>query len=255
MSRWRYRKHSMQRITYDLHIHSCLSPCGDNDSTPANIVGMASLIGLDAIAVTDHNSCANLPAVMKAAEDNSIIAVPGMELTTSEEVHVLCYFHTLDSALSFSEYVRDNSLYIENDPEFFGEELIYDTEDRLIGHEKRLLHTASSISFDQVFDVLKRFNGTMVPAHINKPTTSVLSNLGFIPDDSKFTAVEIQTVDKISELEQKYSYISKCHILSSSDAHYLKDILEPVRILHVEERSVDGILDALNSYVTPGDEK
>lgn len=255
MSHWRYRKLLMQRITYDLHIHSCLSPCGDNDSTPANIVGMATLIGLDAIAVTDHNSCANLPAVMKAAEANSIIAVPGMELTTSEEVHVLCYFRSLDAALSFSDYVRDNSLYIANDPEFFGEEIIYDTDDHISGHAKRLLHTASSISFDQVFDVLKDFDGTMVPAHINKTTTSVLSNLGFIPDDSRFTAVEIQTVDKINELEEKYPYINKCHILSSSDAHYLKDILEPIRILHVEEKSVDGILDALNSYVNLGGKK
>jgi PHP family Zn ribbon phosphoesterase len=240
----------MERLTYDLHIHSCLSPCGDNESTPANIVGMAAVTGLDAIAVTDHNSCLNLPAVMKMAEAFGVIAVPGMELTTSEEVHVLCYFRTLGSALEFSSYVEKHSMYIENKPDFFGEQLIYNEDDEIIGEEKRLLHTASDISFDEVAEILKPFGGLMVPAHINKGTTSVLSNLGFLPEDSTFTAVEIQTVDRIDELRSKYPYLQKCHILSSSDAHYLRDIQEPVRILHVEEKSVDGIIDALSSYIT-----
>ncbi|MBQ6621675.1 MAG: phosphoesterase [Mogibacterium sp.] len=239
----------MQRITYDMHIHSCLSPCGDNESTPANIVGMAALIGLDAIAIADHNSCKNLPAAAKIAEEYGVILVPAMELTTMEEVHVLCYFHTVEKALEFSAYVEENSMYIENKVEFFGDQLIYDENDELVGTEPRLLHTASDFSFDDIYDILKPFDGLMVPAHINKATTSVLSNLGWIPEDSRFTAAEIQTVDKITELREQYPYLQKCHILSSSDAHYLQDIQEPIRYLHVEERSVDGILASLDHYL------
>lgn len=239
----------MQRISYDLHIHSCLSPCGSDESTPGNIVGMAVVAGLDAIAVTDHNSCLNLPAVMSLAEAYGITAVPGMELTTSEEVHVLCYFRRLDDAMDFSSFVAEHSMYIENRPEFFGEQLIMDADDNVTGKEKRLLHTASQISFDDVFDLLKDFRGLMVPAHINKSTTSLLSNLGMLPVDSEFTAVEIQTPDEIQELRERFPYLQRCHILTSSDAHYLKDIQDPVHFLHVEKNSASGILDSLSSYL------
>ena len=239
----------MQRITYDLHIHSCLSPCGDNESTPANIVGMAAVAGLDAIAIADHNSCKNLPAAAVLAEAYGVILVPAMELTTMEDVHVLSYFPSVDQALAFSEYVEEHSMFMKNKPEFFGEQLIYNEDDEMIGTEPRLLHTASDISFDEVYDVLKPFNGLMVPAHVNKSTTSVLANLGFIPPGSRFTAAEIQTFDLIGQLQEQHPYLKRCHILSSSDAHYLKDIQDPIRILHVEEKSVKDILDALSSYV------
>jgi hypothetical protein len=239
----------MKRLTYDLHIHSCLSPCGDNDNTPANIVGMAVVAGLDAIAIADHNSCRNLPAARKLADVYGIILVPAMELTTMEEVHVLCYFPTVEQSLDFSRYVEEHSMYVENNPELFGDQLIYNEDDELVGHEDRLLHTASDISFDEIYDILKPFGGVMVPAHINKATTSVLSNLGFFPEDSRFTAAEIQTFDRIGELKEQYPYLRKCHILTSSDAHYLKDIQGPIRYLHVEECSCAGIIDSISHYI------
>ena len=93
----------MAALYYDLHIHSCLSPCGSEDMTPYNIAAMAALKGLDVIAVTDHNSCKNCPAVLAAAKEYGVLALPGMELTTSEEVHAVCLFETLDAAMAFDD--------------------------------------------------------------------------------------------------------------------------------------------------------
>ena len=115
----------MMRLTYDLHIHSCLSPCGDNDMTPANIAGMAAVKGLDVIAVTDHNSCRNCAPAMKMAEEYGVIALPGMELCTEEEVHVVCLFPDLYAAMDFDGYVYDKMLKIPNKEKIFGEQLLY----------------------------------------------------------------------------------------------------------------------------------
>jgi len=106
-------------LTYDLHIHSCLSPCGDNDMTPANIVGMSMIKQLDVIAVTDHNSCKNVPYVLEMAKEYNILAIPGMELSTTEDIHVLCLFRTLKDSLEFDSYVHDNLLNVKNDKKIF----------------------------------------------------------------------------------------------------------------------------------------
>lgn len=239
----------MERLSYDMHIHTCLSPCGDNNSTPANVVGMAALAGLDVIAICDHNTCKNLPAAMACGEAYGVIVIPGMELTTSEDVHVLCYFYTLEDALAFGEYVEQNHMRIPNKPDYFGDQLIMNEDDEEIGIIDWFLPAASNISFDDVADALKPYNGLMVPAHINKSSTSVLANLGFLPIDSNFTTCEIQTIDKIGELRDQHAYLKKCHILSSSDAHQLEDIHEAEFFLHAEERSVKAILDYLSNYL------
>ena len=130
-------------LYYDLHMHSCLSPCGDDNMTPANLVGMAAVKGLDVIALTDHNSCKNCPAAMKHGEEYGVIVIPGMELTTSEEVHVVCLFPTLDDALSFDAYVYDHILPIKNKEHIFGRQQIMDAQDYVIGNVERLLISAT----------------------------------------------------------------------------------------------------------------
>ena len=239
----------MKRITYDLHIHSCLSPCGSDDSTPANIVGMAIVAGLDAIAITDHNSCLNVSAAMELGEAYGVTVIPGMELTTAEEVHVLSYIKEMEKAMAVSRYVYENTPSIQKKPEFFGHQLVVDSDDNVIREENQLLTVASNISFDYVQRILNDYDGLMVPAHINKATTSLLSNLGMLPENPDFTAVEIQTTDKIPELTENYPYLQKCHILTSSDAHYLKDIQDPVHVLHAEENTAESIVDALSCYI------
>ena len=125
------------RVYYDLHIHSCLSPCGDNDMTPNNIVNMSLLNGMDMIALTDHNSCKNCRAAVRAGEEAGVTVVPGMELTTSEEAHVVCLFPTVEQAEAFGDYVESRSPEIRNRPEIFGDQLIMDWQDFPASHQRK----------------------------------------------------------------------------------------------------------------------
>ena len=147
------------RLKYDFHLHSCLSPCGDNDMTPYNLVNMAKLMGYDIIALTDHNSCLNCPAAMKVGEEAGITVVPGMELCTSEEIHTVCLFPTIEKALDFSEYVKTTMPPIMNDEKIFGNQYIMDHTDKILGNEELLLTTASGISIDDVVKEVRRFDG------------------------------------------------------------------------------------------------
>ncbi|MCD8109374.1 MAG: PHP domain-containing protein [Clostridiales bacterium] len=232
----------MRRLAYDLHIHSCLSPCGDDDMTPANIVGMAKIIGLDLIALTDHSTCKNCPAFAAAAREYGMSVLFGMELTTAEEVHVLCYLPTLEDAMSFDAYVYEQLPDIPNTPAFFGNQILYDENDRICGTEEKLLISATSIPFSSVYDLTQRYHGVMVPAHINKSTTSLLGNLGFIPPDSRFTCAEVRNPADWPVLQKQYPYLKQCRMLSSSDAHDLNSLQEPVHFLEVEEASAACIL-------------
>lgn len=232
-------------LAYDLHIHSCLSPCGDDDMTPANIVGMAALKGLDVVALTDHSSSKNCPAFMKMAEEYGIIGIPGMELTTSEEVHVLCLFYSLEDAMAFDEYVYAHLIPIENNEKIFGKQQIYNENDQIIGTVPNLLINSTSISFDQVFDLVTGYNGIMIPAHIDKSANSLLANLGFIPPDSRFTCAEVRHLGKLDELKMANPYLNGCNIINDSDAHYLEHIHEPINKLKCASRNPKDILRAL----------
>ena len=235
----------MHKLAYDLHLHSCLSPCGDEDMTPANIVGMAVVKGLDLIAVTDHNTCRNCKPVLHWAEYYGILAVPGMELTTEEEVHVVCLFPSLEKALEFDSLVYSKLNLFPNKESIFGPQLLCDEEDQVIGHEPNLLIQSTRISFDQVQPLVEQYDGVMIPAHIDKNSHSLLYNLGFVPVDSRFTAVEIKEEEKVEELKEQNPYLRRCRILHDSDAHYLKDIHEPKFYLEVEERTAAAVVKAL----------
>ena len=213
--------------------------------TPGNIVGMATLIGLDAIALTDHNTCKNCPAFMNFAKEAGLIAIPGMELNTLEEVHVVCLFPTLEQAMSFDSYVEKHIMPIPNRPEFFGNQIIVDNSDKACGTVGTLLISATDISFNEVYDLVKEYGGIMIPAHLDKSSTSLLSNLGFIPPESKFTAAEVNDITSIEPLKKQHPYLEDCHFLCSSDAHSLSSINEAEHILHVEERTTDSILKAV----------
>lgn len=233
------------KLSYDLHIHSCLSPCGNEDMTPANIVHMAKLMELGVIAVTDHNSCRNCPAVLSLAERNGILAIPGMELCTVEEVHVLCLFAKLGDALSFDDYVYSKLVKIPNNERVFGKQELYDEDDQLIGTEPYLLINAAEISFDSLGKLMKEYHGIYIPAHIDKNSNSLISNLGFIPPDSTFACAEFKDTGKFEEYRRKHPYLNGCNIITDSDAHALEYLNEPVNYLYAENRSREAILQAL----------
>ncbi len=235
----------MLSLTYDLHIHSCLSPCGDDDMTPGNIVGMAAIKGLDVIAVTDHNSCRNCPAVMKLAEQFGVLAIPGMEINTSEEVHAICLFSALEQALAFDACVYEKLMKFPNKEDVFGKQQICNEEDEVTGTEPNLLINSVDISFDQLWDLVRSYEGVMFPAHIEKGANSLIANLGFVPPDSQFKTAELKDLKKLHEIKRNNPYLESCRIISNSDAHYLEHIHEPALTLPVRERSAQGVLDAL----------
>lgn len=237
----------MNRLSYDLHIHSCLSPCGDDDMTPANIVGMAVIKELDVIAVTDHNSCKNCEAVCKWANEYGIIALPGMELTTEEEVHVLCLFATLEEAMRFDRYVDSKRNRVKNREDIFGKQLICNCKDEVIQKEEDLLLQNTTIRFERVYELMQFFHGVMIPAHIEKNSNSLLYNLGFIPIDSKFRCVEIKNMERKRELLAKHPYLEECVVVSNSDAHTLTDIHEPLYKMEVRERSPEAVMEWLRN--------
>lgn len=234
------------KISYDFHLHSCLSPCGSDDMTPANIAGMASIIGLEAIALTDHNTCRNCPALTEAAKDYGISVIPGMELCTEEEVHVLCFFSSLNQAMEFDRFVYEKLPDIPNNPMLFGNQLIYNTKDQAEGVLDKLLISAVPVSFSDLPGILNGFGGIMIPAHIDKPSNSLISNLGFIPPDSTFKTAELHDLQKKSTFQKSYPYLEGCRILCSSDAHYLNDIHEPVYWIDIPSNNTEEIFRFLS---------
>lgn len=232
----------MPDLTYDLHIHSCLSPCGDDDMTPGNIVGMAAIKGLDVIALTDHNSCKNCPAFLKIAEQFGVMAIPGMEINTSEEVHAVCLFPTLEQAMAFDSYVYERLMKFPNKEAVFGKQQIYNEEDEWVGTEPLLLINSVDISFEGLWELVDSYGGVMFPAHIEKGTNSLIANLGFVPPDSKFKTAELKDLKKLHEVRKGNPYLEDCRIISDSDAHYLEDISEPRLTIPVREKSVEAVI-------------
>jgi hypothetical protein len=229
------------RAYCDLHLHSCLSPCGDEAMTPGNIAGMAHLKGLDLIAVTDHNTARQLPAVEAACRRMGVNLLPGMELTTREEAHLLAYFPSVEAALAFSERVYLLLPDMPNMPDFFGRQLILDEDDGVLGVEDRLLISALDMSLEDLTAGIRAFGGLPVPAHINRGANGLLNALGFLPPGSDFAALEI-----VPALPCPGDY-SGWKILRSSDAHRLEDMFERVFFLELPEPTAAGFFAAFGA--------
>ena len=213
----------MSRYYYDLHIHSCLSPCADDDNTPNNIAGMAKLSGLDVVALTDHNSVKNCPAFFEAAERYGIIPVAGMELTTSEDIHAVCLFEHLDDAMSFGDEIDHRRIPIKNRPDIFGEQLILDGDDNLIGKEENMLSIATDVSIDELAALVNSFNGICYPAHIDRDSNGIIAILGTLPDSLGFTTVEFRDKNNVGAYSERFNLVGKT-IVTDSDAHFLEGI-------------------------------
>lgn len=228
---------------YDFHLHSCLSPCGDNDMTPYNLVNMAKILGLDIIALTDHNSCQNCASAIKVGKEIGLTVIPGMELCTSEEVHVVCLFPELDNAMAFSDYVLSTVPPVKNRAEIFGDQRIMDDTDGIIGEQELLLTTASSVSIENVTELVNRHGGICYPAHIDRSSYSVISNLGMITPEMNFSAVELTEKADINEYKTKYPIIDSMKITTSSDAHYLENMREAKYTIELEEPTAKAVIE------------
>ena len=228
------------KLFCDLHIHSCLSPCGDMLMTPNNIVGMAFIKQLDAIAVCDHNACGNLPAVKEVADMMGVVLLPGMELTTREEAHMLCYFPDVESCMAFGRVVHEHLPPIPNRAEFFGRQVVMNAQDEETDEEKTLLISALDLSFEECERAIHEHGGLCVPAHINRGSNGVLNALGFLPGGARYDALEVSDAAEMPPMD-----LSGYRLLRSSDAHYLENILEPTFALEAREKSAQAVFDAI----------
>lgn len=235
----------MRRYRYDLHTHSCLSPCGDNDMTPNNLVNMAALLGCEILAITDHNTCRNAPAAVRVGEAAGVLVIPGMELCTAEEAHVVCLFGTVEAALAFDEYVAAHTMHIPNRPEIFGEQLILNERDEEIGRIDRLLITATEISVNDVQALVASYGGVAFPAHVDKDAYSVTAALGAIPPEAGFRAAELSGGADRAAVLRLYPELQDMILLRDSDAHYLHLMQENMAQVELPARTAGALLDVL----------
>ena len=236
------------RAYIDLHIHSALSPCANNDMTPNNIVNMSKLNGLDIIAITDHNSVENCEAVLKCAQKVGITAIPGMELETSEEVHLICLFKDLEEAYFMQQIVYNALPALENRPQIFGEQLIFDENDTIVAENKRLLLTATNIKINEVYNIMAKFRGVVIPAHVDRQCYSIISNLGSIPKELPISYLEYSKNCKLKEFIKKNPKLEEYKYIRSSDAHNLSDILEREFWVYIDKPYNDSLVDRLSDF-------
>jgi len=231
----------MSRYAYDLHIHSCLSPCGDNDNTPGNIVGMGVLNGLQVMALTDHNTCRNCPAFFEAAKKQGIIPIPGMELTTAEDIHMVCLFPDLDSAMEFDRVIDGRRIKIPNRTDIFGDQWVMNGDDEVIDVEPDLLSNATTIAVDEAPGLVAQYGGVCYPAHIDRQANGIIATLGFLPPEMHFPTVELHDGEKEAEYRQKH-IPADTRVVLGSDAHVLWDIREADAFLEIPDEPYSSAL-------------
>ena len=233
------------KLFYDLHLHSCLSPCGDNDMSPYNLVNMAKLLGYDIIALTDHNSAANCESAVKIGKEIGLTVVPGMELCTSEEIHNVCLFPSVEKAEAFSRFIKTTMPPVKNKEEIFGEQLIMDTQDGILGKEEILLTLASSISIDELPGLIKEYGGVCYPAHIDRESYSVISALGDFPFSLEVSAFELTPDADEGKWRERYPALEGKTLIRSSDAHYLQNMREAEFTVELCENSAEALISFL----------
>ena len=212
------------RFKADLHIHTCLSPCGDLEMSPRNIIQKAIEQGLDIIAITDHNSTRNVKTCMELGHRNNLFVIGGCEINTQEEVHCLAYFPDLQILNEFQDYLDEHLPDIKNDTSLFGFQVAVDAFDNIVYEEDKALIVGLDVDLETVAEKVISMGGVFIPAHIDKSKNSIFSQLGFIPFDLKYSALEISWRTTIEKFVEKYPKLENEKFIRCSDAHYLEDI-------------------------------
>ena len=227
-----------------MHIHTCLSPCGDWGMSPKTIIKKSLEKNLDIIGICDHNSAENIEAVIKAGDGKDIRVVPGMEICSKEEVHILSVFETTKQALLMQEYIYEN-LPGENSPKMFGDQIVADENDEVVGENKRLLIGATTLNLTEIVDKIHSLNGLCIASHVDRPAFGIISQLGFIPPDLPLDGVEISWRIKPSEATEQMPDIKRFPFIISSDAHFPDDIGKVITRFFIAEPTIDEIRLAL----------
>jgi predicted metal-dependent phosphoesterase TrpH len=208
----------------DLHIHTCLSPCADLTMSPKRIVEKAEEMKLDIIAVCDHNSAENVRATINAAKGKDLAVLAGMEVTSSEEVHVIALFDTAEAVLTLQDLVYKALLPSENDEKLFGQQIIVNEFDEVEAYNNRLLISATTLRLAEIVKQIHSNDGLVIASHIDRETYSILGQLGFIPDDLNIDGLEISPHTTPAQANIKFPATLQYPLVTSSDAHFLEDI-------------------------------
>ncbi len=230
------------KICYDLHIHSALSPCADNDMTPINIVAAASAVGLEMLSITDHNAIENVAAAMLIGEALGVTVVPGIEVQTSEEIHFVCYFETLNDLRDF--YSQLSFVVIKNRPEIFGEQLIINEDDEIVGTVERLLITSCHLSESDIFELVRAYNGIAIPAHIDRDSNGIIAILGVLPKG--YPVVELS---EKSGTKDRRTFEETHKVIIGSDSHTLASVGQTKNLIELEENTPKALLKYLKGTI------
>ncbi|MAT45141.1 MAG: histidinol phosphatase [Anaerolineaceae bacterium] len=228
----------------DLHVHTVLSPCAEIEMIPPLIVTEAISKGINLIAITDHNASENILAVQKAAENTNLTVLPGMELQTKEEVHILCLFDTIEQIQTLQEIVNQRLPKLKNKPDFFGEQFIVDHTGDFIRRQDQLLITSANISITESYNLVNKLGGIIIPAHINRKANGLLENLGFVPNDIPVIALEISRHITPKMAVEKFPQITGYPLIQSGDVHRLDEFIGTT-YLTIKSPSIEEIRMAI----------
>ena len=218
----------MKAYRAELHVHTVLSPCAGVEMIPPLIVREALQLGIDIIAITDHNATANITAVMQAARGTGLVVLPGMELQTREEVHLLCLFDTLDQAADWQTKVDALLPVTSNNIEFFGEQFVVDATGEFVRREDRLLINSAAIGLENAAGLVRSLGGLAIPAHVDRKANGLLANLGLVPKG--FEALEISRHISPSEARERFPQLCDYPLIQSGDVHLLDGFLGSVEL-------------------------
>ncbi len=225
----------------DLHIHTCLSPCAQSDMLPTTIIKQARDKNVDVVGICDHNSAENVLAVRKAGEKEGVQVLGGMEMSSSEEVHILAFFDDDGALLEMQNIVYENLLG-KNDEKYFGEQIIVDEYDKIIGSTNKLLIGSTSLGIDRIVELVHSLGGLAVASHVDRDSFSIISQLGFIPKELPLDALELSWRCELSEVNNYESY--GLPLVKSSDAHFLSDIGKAVTTFSLSVPSFSEVVMA-----------
>jgi PHP family Zn ribbon phosphoesterase len=229
----------------DLHIHSCLSPCGDEEMRPHPVVNQALALGLDMIAICDHNSAENITAFMRAGSEKGLTVLPGMEVTSKEEIHLLALFNSQEDCLSLQNLIYQN-LPGKNVEEIFGCQTVVNERDETIGNSQKLLIGATLLPLEQIVSAVDSLQGVSIASHIDRQAFSLLGQLGFIPEGISLDGLEISSRTPKEEAQKRFHIYRHFTFVRFSDAHHLEDIGKNITHFLLEETTSEEIKMALH---------